>query len=372
MSVAHGKWIKTNVQPAYHALFKDCDDTPVGTTAHCKIVKDSIKRKSDLDNSMHKTYAESGKKYRVIQRVAAKMEEQAQYAHNVCGVEVFGIVYESTYGDIDAMAANTIFTGSSDIADKKVARKALISEIQGLIGVKIRQDMATKKNKKTNDPSSWDEWRHAVKDHFHELFFPDDDTNTKHVLWTSRLPLPNQDFDLNKLQVDELKLLLKADVDLEDWTEEEKESLVADQVKIVIISSGSGRTLMSLDDVSQWHERNMKRNKHSAPKTRSPVPSSVLTGDGGFNAPLDTNDCFQSPGMSQSPLTQHVLSPTIAPISMTRKCSSISNEDSQQSRKKRQRVNGSESAHKSPHMLTLPLSNTPAANIVAAEVNREM
>jgi hypothetical protein len=63
---------------------------------------------------------------------------QAQYAHNICGVEVFGIVYEQGYGDINATAANTMFAGSTEmasiLANKKVAGKALIGEIQALVG----------------------------------------------------------------------------------------------------------------------------------------------------------------------------------------------------------------------------------------------
>ncbi|KAF8586496.1 hypothetical protein K439DRAFT_1615042 [Ramaria rubella] len=97
-----------------------------------------------MDENMYKIYASSGKKYGIIQKVASELEEQAQYAHNVCGVEVFSVVYEPGYGDLNATATNTIFAGSQEIASvlasKGVAGKALIGEIQALVGIKLHQD----------------------------------------------------------------------------------------------------------------------------------------------------------------------------------------------------------------------------------------
>jgi hypothetical protein len=62
---------------------------------------------------------------------------QAQYAHNVCGIEVFGVVFEPGYGNINATVANTMFAGSTDLAafltNKKVTGKALIGKIQALV-----------------------------------------------------------------------------------------------------------------------------------------------------------------------------------------------------------------------------------------------
>jgi hypothetical protein len=56
----------------------------------------------------------------------------------VCGVEVFGVVYEPSYGNINATAANTMFARSAELAavftDRKVAGKELIGEIQALVG----------------------------------------------------------------------------------------------------------------------------------------------------------------------------------------------------------------------------------------------
>jgi hypothetical protein len=68
----------------------------------------------------------------------SKAPFQAQYAHKICSIKVFGLVYKPTYGDINATAVNTLLAGSAEIAsvsaNQKITSKALIGEIQALVG----------------------------------------------------------------------------------------------------------------------------------------------------------------------------------------------------------------------------------------------
>jgi hypothetical protein len=75
-----------------------------------------------------------------------------------------------------------------------------------------------------------------VKTLFHDLLFPKDDVDNKCIPWTkmggflytnekqllswpSPLNPPTDTFDLNKLNEPKLKLLCKAGIQLDDWTE---------------------------------------------------------------------------------------------------------------------------------------------------------
>ncbi|KAF8574522.1 hypothetical protein K439DRAFT_1624251 [Ramaria rubella] len=189
-----------------------------------------------MDENMYKIYASSGKNYCIIQKVASELEEQAQYAHNVCGVEVFSVVYEPGYGDLNATAANTIFAGSQEIASvlasKGVAGKALIGEIQAFVGIKLHQDK--QKHSACASGKNCDDLRRDVQRHFHSCFFGENADSSKHVpemrmsnwLFTEQKHLRRwpsairwSPFNLNKLSVEEVRLLVKANVVMEDWTD---------------------------------------------------------------------------------------------------------------------------------------------------------
>jgi hypothetical protein len=64
--VKHSEWLREHVQPKYEALFKKCNDIPLGEANRCKISKELVEWKRSLDMKAYKKYADGGKKYQVI------------------------------------------------------------------------------------------------------------------------------------------------------------------------------------------------------------------------------------------------------------------------------------------------------------------
>ncbi|KAF8575317.1 hypothetical protein K439DRAFT_1623695 [Ramaria rubella] len=157
---------------------------------------------------------------------------------------------------------------------------------------------------------------HRVKELFHDMFFPDNTEGDKHMprthmgnwlyieqkcmlKWPSGISLIP--FNLNKLSVEKLKLLCKADAEIVQWTEEEQEHVK--KGNIVLISSGSGLMLFRVCDNPEYQPCTAKTKQKSSKKSAKVVDAE--TGD--LNAQMSTNLRISPlPSLPPSPSLPHI------------------------------------------------------------------